>query len=170
MLRAMFLTTAAITVPFSAFLFDFRKSSDAIRQVVFVSAENPDVQTQIPVTHNARPALMQTQTASDEQRAHFVQADAYILQTFLTKQSKAVVVASDATIQNATGTIRSRPNPTHVKNEIFYVVKSGDSLATISYRYYGRTDGYLQIFEANKNHLSSVNNIEVGQKLIIPQI
>lgn len=49
-----------------------------------------------------------------------------------------------------------------------YTVVSGDSLASISFAYYGSTAQYKQIFEANLNKLVSPDKIRVGQKLVIP--
>lgn len=49
-----------------------------------------------------------------------------------------------------------------------YVVRSGDTLSKISSRFYGTTTRYMEIFEANRDQLSSPTNIKVGQTLIIP--
>ena len=49
-----------------------------------------------------------------------------------------------------------------------YVVKSGDTLGTISKQFYGNTRGYTRIFDANTSQLKDPNSIEVGQKLEIP--
>jgi nucleoid-associated protein YgaU len=57
------------------------------------------------------------------------------------------------------------PDLTNAKK---HKVKRGESLATISIRYYGNKDGFAAIFKANKNQLSSPDRIRVGQVLIIP--
>ena len=49
-----------------------------------------------------------------------------------------------------------------------YVVKDGDSLATISYNTYGTTALYLQLARANK--LNSVRYIEPGTRLVLPPL
>lgn len=49
-----------------------------------------------------------------------------------------------------------------------YIVRSGDTLAKISQRFYGTTRRYMDIYEANRNVLSSPTRIEVGQELRIP--
>ncbi len=49
-----------------------------------------------------------------------------------------------------------------------YIVQSGDTLGKISQRFYGSTNGYLRIYEANRDRMSSPSSIEVGQELIIP--
>ncbi len=55
-------------------------------------------------------------------------------------------------------------------SERFYVVEPGDSLAYISLQFYGNTNAYLRIFQANRDSLSSPEHIQVGQKLLIPAI
>jgi len=49
-----------------------------------------------------------------------------------------------------------------------YVVKSGDTLGTISKQFYGNTRDYMRIFNQNRSQLKDRNSIEVGQKLEIP--
>lgn len=49
-----------------------------------------------------------------------------------------------------------------------YVVRSGDTLSKISSRFYGTTSRYMEIYEANRDQLSSPTSIRVGQTLIIP--
>ena len=51
-----------------------------------------------------------------------------------------------------------------------HTVKRGESLATISIRYYGHKDGYAAIFKANKAKLASPDKIRVGQVLLIPAL
>lgn len=49
-----------------------------------------------------------------------------------------------------------------------YVVRSGDTLSKISARFYGTTSRYMDIYEANRDQLSSPTTIRVGQVLVIP--
>jgi len=49
-----------------------------------------------------------------------------------------------------------------------YAVKSGDTLSKISKYVYADANKYPQIFEANKDQLSSPDLIKVGQKLKLP--
>lgn len=49
-----------------------------------------------------------------------------------------------------------------------HTVVSGDSLSKIAAAYYGDMSYYEQIFEANRDKLSSADNIKVGQVLILP--
>ena len=49
-----------------------------------------------------------------------------------------------------------------------YVVQSGDTLGGISRKVYGTSSRYMDIYNANRDQLSSPNNVTVGQTLIIP--
>ena len=49
-----------------------------------------------------------------------------------------------------------------------YTVRPGDTLGKISQRFYGTTRRYMDIYEANRNVLSSPSRVEVGQVLVIP--
>ena len=49
-----------------------------------------------------------------------------------------------------------------------HVVQPGDTLATISTRYYGSPARWKSIFNANRDTLADANNLRVGARLIIP--
>jgi LysM repeat protein len=49
-----------------------------------------------------------------------------------------------------------------------YVVKSGDTLSSISKQFYGNTRDYMRIFNENSSQLKNPNRIEDGQQLEIP--
>lgn len=56
-----------------------------------------------------------------------------------------------------------------------YEVTDGDNLALIALKYYGDVEGnktvnIMKIFEANRNILKAADEIQVGQKLIIPPL
>lgn len=59
------------------------------------------------------------------------------------------------------------PGPTR-GNARTYIVQRGDTLSKISQRFYGNTSGYMRIYEANRDRLSSPTRVEVGQELVIP--
>lgn len=69
----------------------------------------------------------------------------------------AATAPENATSQNARG-------------QRTYVVKSGDSLAYIALQFYGNTQDFARIFNANRDRLSSPELINVGQELIIPEV
>ena len=49
-----------------------------------------------------------------------------------------------------------------------YVVRPGDSLASIAVKYYGSTDAVNDIFWANKYRLSDPDQLRVGQTIFLP--
>jgi outer membrane lipoprotein SlyB len=49
-----------------------------------------------------------------------------------------------------------------------YIVQRGDTLGVISRKMYGTSSRYMEIYNANRDRLSSPNNVTVGQTLIIP--
>ena len=70
-----------------------------------------------------------------------------------------------------------KPNPTSKDHDpsvstisamSSYVVQPGDSLAAISFQFYGHTDGAAEIFTANRAVLHSPDHVEIGQQLVIP--
>ncbi|MDT8326956.1 MAG: LysM peptidoglycan-binding domain-containing protein [Roseovarius sp.] len=51
-----------------------------------------------------------------------------------------------------------------------YIVSPGDSLASIAYRFYGRTDRQADILSANRETLAAADKLTVGQVLTIPNL
>lgn len=49
-----------------------------------------------------------------------------------------------------------------------YTVRPGDSLSKIAKDFYGNSNDYMRIFEANKDRLNDPNEIKAGQELVIP--
>lgn len=58
------------------------------------------------------------------------------------------------------------PNPANVPRT--YTVQSGDTLSTISTRFYGTPSRWIDIYQANRDRLSSENALRVGQEIRIP--
>jgi nucleoid-associated protein YgaU len=54
-----------------------------------------------------------------------------------------------------------------VKHQL-YTVKAGDTLSKISKQFYGDSNKYMQIFEANRDKLKDPDKIQIGQELKIP--
>ena len=50
-----------------------------------------------------------------------------------------------------------------------YTVKAGDSLSKISKEFYGNSNQYIKIFEANRDKLANPDQIKPGQELVIPE-
>ena len=51
-----------------------------------------------------------------------------------------------------------------------YIVSPGDSLASVAYRFYGRTDRQADILNANRETLADADKLSVGQVLDIPNL
>lgn len=67
-----------------------------------------------------------------------------------------------APVQTATAT----PDPASAPRS--YTVQSGDSLSSISRKVYGTPSRWIDIYQANRDRLSSENALRVGQDLRIP--
>ncbi|MBN2389256.1 MAG: LysM peptidoglycan-binding domain-containing protein [Anaerolineae bacterium] len=50
-----------------------------------------------------------------------------------------------------------------------YTVAAGDTLSEIAKKFYGDTNRWKDILEANKDTVKDANAIRVGQELIIPE-
>ena len=57
-----------------------------------------------------------------------------------------------------------------IDGERFYTVESGDSLAYIALQFYGATNEYGRIFDANRDKLTSPDKVQIGQRLRIPNV
>ena len=60
----------------------------------------------------------------------------------------------------------SAPDPESVPRT--YTVQSGDSLSGISRKFYGTPSRWIDIYQANRDRISSENALRVGQELRIP--
>ncbi len=60
-----------------------------------------------------------------------------------------------------------QPEPVNVSVRT-YTVQAGDSLFKIAKHFYGDSNDYMRIFEANKDRLNDPNKIQIGQELVIP--
>lgn len=58
------------------------------------------------------------------------------------------------------------PSPSNAPRT--YTVQSGDTLSTISKRFYGTSSRWIDIYQANRDRLSSENALKVGQDIRIP--
>jgi nucleoid-associated protein YgaU len=50
-----------------------------------------------------------------------------------------------------------------------YTVKKGDTLSKISQTCYGTSTRWKQIYEANRDRISNINQLKVGTQLVIPE-
>lgn len=80
----------------------------------------------------------------------------------LSPQSPPIEVAAPSRVASTP----SVPAPANAPRS--YTVASGDTLSTISKRFYGTPSRWIDIYQANRDRLSSENALRVGQSIRIP--
>lgn len=55
-----------------------------------------------------------------------------------------------------------------IQTQKFHIVREGENLSVISSKYYGTTNQWKKIFNANRDVISDANKVKTGIKLIIP--
>jgi acetyl esterase/lipase/phage tail protein X len=58
--------------------------------------------------------------------------------------------------------------PDTISPQRFHIVRKGETLSKISYKYYGSASKWRKIFEANRGTVQDANTVRSGTKLIIP--
>ena len=76
------------------------------------------------------------------------------------------ITAYDVAIKN-TGNKQSN-NITPVNKNIVHICSEGDTLWGIALRYYGKSEEYTKIYNANKEVINNINHLTVGTPLLIP--
>jgi nucleoid-associated protein YgaU len=89
-----------------------------------------------------------------------------------TQPAESAAPAQPAIVKTAPET---KPSPTKQTLPNTHIVQSGDTLGAIAKKFYGPEQGNKlsnveAIFEANRKSLSSMDELAVGQKLIIPPL
>lgn len=56
-----------------------------------------------------------------------------------------------------------------IKTQKFHIIRQGETLSIISYKYYGSANKWQMIFKANRNVINDVNKLRPGTKIIIPE-
>lgn len=85
------------------------------------------------------------------------------LKSELSKQSTLI-----QNLQKEIVTLKPPEKPAPIKR--IHVVVQGDSLSSISQRYYGTSKRWEDIYEANKEALANKNQIKAGMHLVIPPL
>jgi tetratricopeptide (TPR) repeat protein len=67
---------------------------------------------------------------------------------------------------SVSATQQAAPTPTNAPRA--YTIRSGDTLSAISKRFYGTPTRWIDIYQANRDRLSSESAIRVGQEIRIP--
>lgn len=69
-----------------------------------------------------------------------------------------------------TTTARTSSTTPSSSDHQIYTTEKGDTLSTISTKFYGTSGKWLDIYEANKDTLSSPDKVKEGQTLVIPAV
>lgn len=94
-----------------------------------------------------------------------------LLATLVQRSVGATKVPADSGLAGAAPDVtrpRARTPARPLARAEVYTVQPGDSLAAISYRFYGDTMQYTVIYDANRDRITTPDKIRVGQQLTIP--
>ena len=83
-----------------------------------------------------------------------------------TRAEPVARTSSPASVPSAPAAPAASPDPASVPRS--YTVQSGDSLSSISRKVYGTPSRWIDIYQANRDRMSSENALRVGQALRIP--
>ena len=75
----------------------------------------------------------------------------------------------DRLVINTRGDVTRHDNTTTQSGDRWHTVRDGESLSAISLKYYGDRNYYHTIYEANRDRMSSPNDVMVGVRLLIPK-
>lgn len=90
-----------------------------------------------------------------------------LLAALVQRSVGATKVPADSGLAGAEPEV-TRPRARSLVRAEVYTVQPGDSLAAISYRFYGDTMQYTVIYDANRDKITTPDKIRVGQQLTIP--
>ncbi len=83
-----------------------------------------------------------------------------------TQQPPAVPIAE--TIHPQSTAPVSREDTEKVKTPAIHIVRDGETLSDISYKYYGSAGKWQKILDANRQLIEDANKLKTGSKLTIP--
>jgi len=81
----------------------------------------------------------------------------------------ATAASVSATVPMGTTTASMGPAAPQMKTTL-HEVMAGETLSAIAKKYYGKSNLYTKIFDANTDQLQDPDKIKVGQKLRIPEL
>jgi len=155
------LITAPITVP--------SVPTPVVREPVLADVTTPSTPTTINgLQELVSVALTQGMTGQEIDQLIIQAVDhgtLIISETLRTPDGRPDTMAMLATLVDAT-----TPTAPTLSRDVgnTYVVRPGDSLASIAVKYYGSTDAVNDIFWANKDRLSDPDQLRVGQTIFLP--
>ncbi len=56
-----------------------------------------------------------------------------------------------------------------IKTQKFHIIRQGETLSEISYKYYGSANKWRMILDANRDEIEDVSKLKPGTKIIIPE-
>jgi LysM repeat protein len=118
----------------------------------------------------AQPMTSQGQAATSEEKSTTSEQQPATPSSEYTQPGNTEQAATEKG-STAEGVSRAKPTVPESSEESgshTYVVKSGDTLGSISKHFYGSTGDYMKIFNENRSKLTNPNLLQVGQKLEIP--
>jgi len=74
--------------------------------------------------------------------------------------NSSAAIKPDSTIYEQAGKI---------KTQKFHIIRQGETLSDISYKYYGSANKWQMLLDANRNVIKDVNKLKPGTKIIIPE-
>jgi len=79
------------------------------------------------------------------------------------------IVAEIKAEQSNVPDLAVREQAEKIKPAKFHIVRKGETLSDISYKYYGSANRWRKILAANRQTIKDANRLTPGTKLIIPQ-
>jgi nucleoid-associated protein YgaU len=86
------------------------------------------------------------------------------------KREETVAAKPADPILTAPVVVEKKPSVETVGNQKIYTVQSGDTLSGISSRVYNTSRHYQKIYEANRDVIADPNTLQVGSKLVMPDL
>ena len=127
-----------------------------------------ELQARVDKLENA-PLAVNQQAAQTALADDITQENLIPQNNLVAKELQMMDVIADET-QNMPETIQSPPVPLQKQTlPRTYTVQRGDTLSKISLRYFGTTKRWKDIYNANKNKITNINQLKVGTQLTIPE-
>jgi len=153
---------------------DFLSKKDKTQDTIsYVSHYKPAEPGIVGQSRNIAVALNKKEVAPAIEENIQPQSPAY--QTILPAASEVVKSVSEPAPTQQRVIVEAPAAPAVQSSAAIYEVSRGDSLAQISQKFYGPQEGnrlvnIRKIYEANKKTLKSIDDLQVGQKLVIPPL
>jgi nucleoid-associated protein YgaU len=91
---------------------------------------------------------------------------------FITDLPNAASTEAAFTIKNEQNNASDfvvRERPEKIEKSKFHVVRNGETLSNISYKYYGSANKWQKIYNANRKAIKDPHKLRPGTRLIIPE-